>query len=66
MMYFQSEPFENEDEFGKAIDNVFRAIKSYNPKQYGFEYALELAPKYNYGASKKMGAKQAIPVRRIV
>ncbi|MDP4146540.1 MAG: AraC family transcriptional regulator [Bacillota bacterium] len=62
MMYFQSEPFENEDEFGKAIDKVNRAIKAYNPKQYGYEYALELAPKYNYGASKEMGAKQAVPV----
>jgi AraC family transcriptional regulator len=66
MMYFQSEPFENEDEFGKAINNVYKAMKDYNPKQYGFEYALELAPKYNYGASKEMGAKQAIPVKRIV
>ena len=66
MLYFQTEPFENEDEFGKAIDNVCKAMKSYNPKQYGYEYALELAPKYNYGASKEIGAKQAIPVRRII
>lgn len=63
MMYFQTEPFENEDEFGKAIDIVCKAMNRYNPKQYGYEYALELAPKYNYGASKEMGAKQAIPVR---
>lgn len=66
MMYFQTEPLENEDEFGKAIDKVCKAINRYNPKQYGYEYALELAPKYNYGASEEMGAKQAIPVRRIV
>lgn len=66
MIYFQSESFENEDEFGTAIDNVNRAMSSYNLKQYGYEYALDLAPKYNYGASKEMGAKQAIPVRSIV
>ncbi len=66
MMYFQSEPFEDEDEFVKAIDMVCKATSTYDPKQYGYEYALELAPKYNYGASKKMGAKQAIPVRIIV
>lgn len=65
MMYFQSEPFENEDEFGKAIDSVSKAMNRYNPKQFGFEYAFDLAPKYNYGASKETGAKQAIPVRRI-
>lgn len=66
IMYFQSEPFENEDDFGKAIDSVSKSISSYNPKQYGFEYALDLAPKYNFGASKEIGARQAIPVRRIV
>ncbi len=66
MIYFQTEPFENEDEFGTAIDIVSKAVSSYKPKQYGYEYALDLAPKYNYGASKEMGAKQAIPVRRIV
>jgi AraC family transcriptional regulator len=66
MMYFQSEPFENEDQFGKAIEKVCKAMNTYNPKQYGYKYALDLAPKYNYGALKEIGAKQAIPVRRIV
>lgn len=66
MIYFQTEPFENEDEFGTAIDIVSKAVNSYKSKQYGYEYALDLAPRYNYGASKEMGAKQAIPVRRIV
>lgn len=66
MTYFQTEPFEDEDEFGAAIDNVSKAVNGYKPEQYGYEYASDLAPKYNYGASKEMGAKQAIPVRRIV
>jgi|GEM_PF-6557423 len=34
-------------------------------KQYGFEYSLELAPKYNYGASKGMGEKSAIDINVI-
>lgn len=66
MIYFQTEPFENDDDFGIAIDNVSKAVSSYNPKQYGYEYAFDMAPKYNYGASKEMGAKQAIPVKSIV
>ncbi|ERI93671.1 transcriptional regulator, AraC family [Clostridiales bacterium oral taxon 876 str. F0540] len=65
MMYFQTEPFENEDDFGKAIGSVFKAIDNYKPKQYGFEYDFESAPKYNYGASKEMGAKQAVPVKKL-
>jgi AraC-like DNA-binding protein len=65
MIYFLSEPFDNEDEFGIAIDNVSKAISSYNPKRFGYEYALDLVPKYNYGASKEMGAKQAVPVKRL-
>jgi AraC-like DNA-binding protein len=66
MAYFQTEPFENEDEYGTAIDFITKAINSYNPKRYGFDYALELAPSYNFGASTKMGAKQAVPVRKIL
>ncbi len=65
MLYFQSEPFENEDDYAEAINNISRAIKSYDPQRYGYEYAYELAPKYNYGASTEMGARQALPVRKL-
>lgn len=65
MMFFQSQPFENDSDFGVAIDEVNKAIKTYNPKQYGYEFALDLAPQSNYGASKGIGAKQAIPVQKI-
>ena len=65
MMFFQSETFENDSDFGTAIDEVNKAIRTYNPKQYGYRFALDLAPRFNYGASKEIGAKQAIPVQKI-
>ena len=64
-MIFQSEPFENEDDYGIAISTVFKAVENYNPIQYGYEFALDSAPKYNYGAYCKMGAKVEVPVAKI-
>ena len=64
MLYFQTEPFDKEEDFGIAIENVLRTIDKYNISSYGFEYAFDLAPKFNFGASTDMGAKQALPVLR--
>ena len=63
MLYFRGMPFENEEDFAKAIDIVFEAITNYTPEFYGYAFADELAPKFNFGASAKMGAKAAIPVK---
>lgn len=65
MMYFQSEPFQNEDDFCLAIDSIFKAIDKYNPIHYGYKYDFGSAPKFNYGASTDTGAKMALPVKRI-
>lgn len=64
-MIFQSEPFENEDDYGIAISTVFKAVENYNPTLYGYEFALDSAPKYYYGAYCKMGAKVEIPITKI-
>jgi AraC-like DNA-binding protein len=63
MLYFRGMPFENEEDFEKAIDIVFEAIANYTPEFYGYAFADELAPKFNYGASAKTGAKAALPVK---
>lgn len=65
MLYFQSEPFEKEEDFGRALDNVTDAIQKYNPMQYGYDYDFEIAPEFNYGAYPAMGAKRAFPVKQI-
>jgi len=65
MLYFNGAPFENEEDFCKAIDVVFEAIETYQPEQYGYAFADELAPKFNFGASSAVGAKMAIPVMSV-
>ncbi len=65
MLYFQSAPFEKEEEFCEAIDSVAKAIETYTPAAYGYEYDFSLAPSFNFGASAELGAKQAVPARKI-
>ncbi len=63
MIYFESEPFEKEEDFFPAIESIFKAIEKYDPKKYGLEYADDIAPRFNFGGEKS--AKYAIPVRNI-
>lgn len=65
MLVFQTEPYEDEQAFCEAIDAAQEAAGRYDPKAYGFEYAFDAAPKFNYGADTWMGAKIAVPVRRV-
>jgi len=61
MLYFQGAPYENEDDFCKAIDTVWAAADAYDPVPYGWEWAPELAPHINFGASAAGGAVMALP-----
>ena len=65
MLYFQGSPFKDENDFGEGIGVLWEIMESYDPIRYGWEYAPELAPYFNFGASAKEGAKMARPVRRI-
>lgn len=65
LLYFVSEPFEDEKEFGSAIGCVIKAHERYNPKTYGYEFDYENAPVFNFGASPEMGAKFAFPVKKL-
>lgn len=62
MLYFQSEPYENEEDFCTAIENVYGAVKKYNPVSYGYRFAYDAAPSLNLGADTSTGAKIAVPV----
>lgn len=64
MMVFQGEPF-NDEEFGEAIDQVWEAIKGYNPEQYGFQWADEDAPRFQLEPQGYRGYIEARPVRVI-
>ena len=64
MLYFQSEPYENPDDFGLYIGQVFKAIENYDFDRYGLAPAEDLAPEFNFGAETHSGARAAIPVVR--
>ncbi len=65
MLYFQAEPFEREEDYGIAIDDAFSAMRRYDAERYGWRYAFDTAPMFNFGAQAAVGARLAVPVVRI-
>lgn len=65
MLYFQSEPYENEEDFCIAIEGIFAAIDKYNPALYDYRFAYDIAPCFNLGAESSIGARVAVPVLSI-
>lgn len=64
MLYFQGMPYENEEDFCTAIEIVAEAIAHYPLAQYGLALDSEAAPRFNFGAEARIGAKMAFPVKR--
>jgi len=62
MLFFTGAPYENEEDFCIAIDIVWEAVDNYMPSLYGWQAAPGLAPRFNFGADEKQGARMAIPV----
>ena len=63
MLYFRGMPYANEDDFCLAIGIVEEAAQAYDPAPFGWRYAPELAPRFNFGASAETGARAAVPVK---
>jgi len=63
MLYFIGAPYENEDDFCVAIKIAAAAMEAYDPAPFGWEFALELAPRFNFGSSAAGGAKLAAPLK---
>ena len=64
LLYFQTEPYEKEEDFCIAIGCAFRAAEKYDPQRYGYEWADDTAPRFNFGADTATGARIALPVRK--
>ncbi|MDD4493460.1 MAG: AraC family transcriptional regulator [Eubacteriales bacterium] len=64
MLYFQGAPFEDENDFGDAIGLLWELMDGYDPNPYGFKYAPELAPYFNFGTCAMAGAKMAMPAKK--
>jgi len=65
MLYFQGAAYEDENDFGEAIGTLWEIMASYDPSLYGWQYAVELAPYFNFGAAAKTGARMARPVKKM-
>ena len=64
-MWFNGAPYEDENMWGVAHEELARAIGRYKPEMYGYEFALDAAPHYFYGTSAATGCREMIPVRRV-
>ncbi len=64
LLYFQTEPYEDEEAFCEAIDAAFEAAERYDPQKIGYAFDPD-APKYNYGAEGATGARIALPIRKL-
>ena len=64
-MWFNGAPYEDENWYGYAHEELGRAISNYKPELYGYEFAEDSAPHFHYGTSAATGCKEMIPVRRL-
>lgn len=64
MMIFQGQPFEDED-FGEAIDSMWKAIDDYNCEINGYQWADDDAPRIQLEPLGERGYIEARPVRAI-
>ncbi len=66
MMVFQGPPYEDANEnYMGAIDGVQAVIARYDPKLYGFEWAPEDGPRFQFGPMGYRGYIEALPVRAL-
>lgn len=64
VMIFQSEPYDDEA-FGEAISQVWELIDRYDPTLYGFEWAPEAGPRFQFEPRGERGYIEGRPVHTI-
>lgn len=62
LMIFQGQPFDD-DKFEDAIGELWQVINNYDPTLYGFEWAEEVAPKFQLEPQGYRGYIEGKPVR---
>lgn len=65
MLYFQSQKYHNENDYGQMIHIVLNTAKNFDYEAYGYEADNNLAPIFNFGAQTDKGARYAVPIRKI-
>lgn len=61
-LVFQGEPYRDE-EMGQAIAGVWRAMESYKPEVFGWEWADEAGPRFQLAPIAERGYIEGRPVR---
>lgn len=64
MMVFQGPPFE-EDKFEEAILDLWEIMKTFDPNLYGYEWADDVAPRFQLAPMGYRGYIEARPVKPI-
>lgn len=64
MMIFQGEPYDDEH-FMDEISDVWDTIEKYNPTIYGFEWAVEDAPRFQLAPMGYRGYIEARPIKSV-
>jgi len=64
LMIFQGESY-NDDDFMDAIDEVWNHIEKFDPTVYGYQWAPEIAPRFQLAPMGYRGYIEARPVKAI-
>jgi len=64
MMVFQGPPFED-NKFDRAIMKLWEVLDGFNPELYGYTWADEDGPRYQFEPLGYRGAMEALPVRQL-
>lgn len=63
-LYFHSQPYE-EERMGEVIGIVQKAMESYDPAFYGYAWADDLAPRFQFAPMGERGYIEARPVKSL-
>lgn len=61
-LWFQGQPYEDENWYGYAHEELGKAIEGYKPELYGYKFAYNEAPHLFFSATPKNGVRELIPV----
>lgn len=63
-MVFQGEPYEDEEMYGAAVQEVWKHLETFNPTLYGYTWDPEAAPRFQLAPMGYRGYIEARPVKR--
>lgn len=65
VMVFQGDPYENDEDFGSAIKEVWDHINGFDPTLYGYEWDAASGPRFQLAPISSRGYIEGRPVKKI-